>query len=175
MRVDVNPQQLNHYGLTLEQLRTTISGTNANRPKGVLDDGDRQWQVQANDQANRAADYMPLIVQYSNGAAIRLSGVAQVKDSVLDVRNAGLINGQPSVMLIIFRQPGANIIDTIDRIKAALPQLKQEIPAAINTQIVVDRSPTIRASLKDVETAFVISVALVIHVRYFISFPVLSI
>ena len=166
VRVETNPLQLSRYGISLESVRTTIAGTNANRPKGVVQGGDRLWQVQANDQATHAADYLPLIVGYSKGGAVRLSDVAAVRDGVVDLRNAGLVNGEPGVMLILFRQPGANIIATIERVKAALPRLQAEIPAAIHMQVVMDRSPTIRAALSDVERSLLISVGLVILVVY---------
>jgi multidrug efflux pump len=112
----------------METVRAAITSTNANRPKGFVEDGQRHWQVQANDQAGKASDYLPLVVSYKNGAAVRLSDVAEVKDSVLDVRNAGLLGKQPAVMIILFRQPGANIIETVERVKALLPQLQASIP-----------------------------------------------
>ncbi|PTU65262.1 multidrug transporter subunit MdtC [Chromobacterium sp. Panama] len=166
VRVELNPRQLNHYGIGMETVRSAIAGTNANRPKGFLENDERHWQVQANDQATKASDYLPLIVSYKNGAAVRIADVAEVKDSVVDLRNAGLLGRQPAVMLMLFRQPGANIIETIDRVKALLPQLQASIPAAINMQVVMDRSPTIRASLQEVERSLLISVALVILVVF---------
>ncbi|WP_445990229.1 multidrug efflux RND transporter permease subunit [Chromobacterium haemolyticum] len=166
VRVELNPRQLNHYGIGMETVRAAIAGTNANRPKGFLENDERHWQVQANDQATKASDYLPLIVSYKNGAAVRIADVAEVKDSVVDLRNAGLLGQQPAVMLMLFRQPGANIIETIDRVKALLPQLQASIPAAIKMQVVMDRSPTIRASLQEVERSLLISVALVILVVF---------
>ncbi|NHR08601.1 multidrug efflux RND transporter permease subunit [Chromobacterium haemolyticum] len=166
VRVELNPRQLNHYGIGMETVRGAIAGTNANRPKGFLENDERHWQVQANDQATKASDYLPLIVSYKDGAAVRIADVAEVKDSVVDLRNAGLLGQQPAVMLMLFRQPGANIIETIDRVKALLPQLQASIPAAINMQVVMDRSPTIRASLQEVERSLLISVALVILVVF---------
>ena len=166
VRVEVNPTQLNHYGIGLETVRNAITATNANRPKGFLSDEEHNWQIQANDQAKLAADYMPLIVSYQNGAAVRISDVAEVKDSVADVRNVGQVGSQPAVMIILFRQPGANIIETVDRVKALLPQLQESIPAAIKMQVAIDRSPTIRASLREVERTMIISVALVIMVVF---------
>ncbi|OQS44534.1 multidrug efflux RND transporter permease subunit [Chromobacterium haemolyticum] len=166
VRVELNPRQLNHYGIGMETVRGAIAGTNANRPKGFLENDERHWQVQANDQATKASDYLPLIVSYKDGAAVRIADVAEVKDSVVDLRNAGLLGRQPAVMLMLFRQPGANIIETIDRVKALLPQLQASIPAAINMQVVMDRSPTIRASLQEVERSLLISVALVILVVF---------
>jgi multidrug efflux pump len=166
VRVEMNPLQLNHYGIGMETVRAAITSTNANRPKGFVEDGQRHWQVQANDQAGKASDYLPLVVSYKNGAAVRLSDVAEVKDSVLDVRNAGLLGKQPAVMIILFRQPGANIIETVERVKALLPQLQASIPAAIKMQVVMDRTSTIRASLSEVERSLLISIALVILVVF---------
>ena len=166
VRIELNPMQLNHYGIGLETVRAAVTSTNANRPKGFLEDDEHHWQVQANDQAKLASDYLPLIVSYKNGAAVRMSDIAEVKDSALDLRNAGLLGKQPAVMIILFRQPGANIIDTVDRVKALLPQLQASIPAAINMRVVIDRTPTIRASLKEVERSLVISVMLVILVVF---------
>jgi multidrug efflux pump len=166
VRVEINPMQLNHYGIGLETVRNAITSTNANRPKGFLSDDEHHWQIQANDQAKLASDYMPLIVSYQNGAAVRISDVAEVKDSVVDVRNTGLVGNQPAVMIILFRQPGANIIETVDRVKALLPQLQASIPAAIKMQVAIDRSPTIRASLSEVERSMMISVVLVIMVVF---------
>jgi multidrug efflux pump len=166
VRVEMNPLQLNHYGIGMETVRAAITSTNANRPKGFVEDCQRHWQVQANDQAGKASDYLPLVVSYKNGAAVRLSDVAEVKDSVLDVRNAGLLGKQPAVMIILFRQPGANIIETVERVKALLPQLQASIPAAIKMQVVMDRTSTIRASLSEVERSLLISIALVILVVF---------
>ncbi|MDF0605629.1 multidrug efflux RND transporter permease subunit [Neisseriaceae bacterium TC5R-5] len=166
VRVEVNPTQLNHYGIGMETVRSTINTTNSNRPKGFLENSQQHWQIQANDQANKASDYLPLILAYHNGAAVRLADVAEVNDSVVDLRNAGLVKDQPAVMLILFRQPGANIIETVDRVKALLPTLQKTIPAAINMRVVLDRTPTIRASLREVERSLLISVALVIMVVF---------
>jgi multidrug efflux pump len=166
VRVEINPTQLNHYNIGLETVRTAITNTNANRPKGFLSDGEHNWQIQANDQAKVASDYMPLIVSYQNNAPVRISDIAEVKNSVLDMRNAGLVGKQPAVMLILFRQPGANIIETVDRVKALLPQLQASIPAAIKMQVALDRSPTIRASLAEVEHTLLISIGLVIMVVF---------
>jgi multidrug efflux pump len=166
VRVEINPMQLNHYGIGLETVRNAITNTNANRPKGTLSDDQHSWQIQANDQAKVASDYLPLIVSYQNGAAVRISDIAEVKDSVVDVRNTGTVGSQPAVMIILFRQPGANIIETVDRVKALLPQLQASIPAAIKMQVAIDRSPTIRASLNEVEQSLVISIGLVIMVVF---------
>ncbi len=162
VRVELNLPLLNGYGINPEAVRTAIATTNANRPKGALEAGDQRWQILDNDQAMAASDYLPLIVGYHNGAAVRLGDIAQVSDSVQDLRNDGLANGDPAVMLVLFRQPGANIIDTVDRVRALLPQLRALIPASISLNVYMDRTPTIRASLVDVERALVISVALVV-------------
>src|SRR5271167_3988019 len=124
VRIELNPTVLNKYGISLEQVRTMLSSTNANMPKGNFSDGQRMWQVGANDQLLKAIDYQPLVVAYHNGSAVHISDVGQAIDSVEDVRNAGYANGKPSILIIIFRQPGANIIDTVDRIRAVVPQLQ---------------------------------------------------
>src|ERR1700674_5456520 len=162
VRVELNLPSMNGYGINPEAVRAAIAATNANRPKGALENGDRRWQLLANDQSMDAKDYSPLIVGYHNGPAVRLGDIAQVSDSVQDLRNDGLANGDPAVMLILFRQPGANIIDTVDRVRALLPHLRATIPASISLNVYMDRTPTIRASLRDVERALVISVALVV-------------
>ncbi|AMP06218.1 efflux RND transporter permease subunit [Collimonas pratensis] len=166
VRVELNPTALNKYGIGSADVRTAIAATNANRPKGVLEDGDKNWQIYANDQAKTAAEYMPLIVAYRNGAAVRVSDVATVADSVANVRNAGSANGKPSVLVILNRQPGANIIETVDEVRALLPQLRASIPAAINLDVVMDRTPTIRASLRETERTLLISIGLVIMVVF---------
>ena len=134
--------------------------------EGLVEDGDRHWQIHANDQAKTAAEYLPLIVAYRNGAAVRLSDVAEVVDSVQDLRNAGSANGKPSVLVIINRQPDANIIETVDRVTALLPQLRASIPSAIDLDLMMERTTTIRASLRDVERTLLISVVLVILVVF---------
>jgi multidrug efflux pump len=166
VRVELNPNALNEYGIGFEEVRTAIAATNANRPKGAVEDGAKHWQIYANDQAKQAAEYLPLIVAYRNGAAVRLSDVADVVDSVQDLRNAGLANGKPSVLVVLNRQPGANIIDTVDRIKALLPQLRASIPNAIDVTVPLDRTPTIRASLYEVKRTLMISMGLVIMVVF---------
>jgi multidrug efflux pump len=166
VRVELNPTALNKYGIALSDVSGAISATNVNRPKGIIEEGDRQWQIFANDQAHTAKEYMPLIISYRNGSPVRLSDVAEVVDSVQDVRNEGLSNGKPAVLLQIRRQPGANIIETIDRIRAELPQLRASIPRAIDTDVVVDRSPTIRASVHHVELTLTTSIGLVIMVVF---------
>jgi len=166
VRVDINPTQLNSFGLGLEDVRTMLSRQNANLPKGQIANGQTTMDLQANDQLLKAKDYRPLIVGYHSGAAIKLSDVANVQDSVENIRAAGFVNGEPSVLVIIFRQPGANIIETVDRIRQALPSLKASIASAIKLTVVMDRTTTIRASVRDVEINLVISVALVILVVF---------
>nr|HEV7952581.1 efflux RND transporter permease subunit [Candidatus Acidoferrales bacterium] len=166
VRVDINPTRLNGYGLGLQDVDTVLTGQNANVPKGQLSIGNTTADITTNDQLLKAAFYKPLIIGFHNGAAITLSDVANVTDSTENLRAAGYVNGQPSVSCIIFRQPGANIIDTVDHIRDALPSLKASIPAAIDLTIVIDRTTTIRASVKDVELTLVISICLVILVVF---------
>jgi multidrug efflux pump len=166
VRVELNPLQLFKYGIGLEDVRAALSSANAHSPKGALEDGDRRYQIYTNDQASHAADYKPLIIAYRNGNPVRLTDVAEVLDSVENLRNQGLANGRPAVLVILYRQPGANIIDTVDRIKAILPQLQASIPHAINVELTMDRTTTIRASLHDVESALLIATALVILVVF---------
>jgi multidrug efflux pump len=166
VRVELNPQALYKYGIGLEDIRAALASANANSPKGTIDDGTSRYQIYTNDQSVKAADYSPLVIAYRNSAAIRLSDVADVVDSVEDVRNLGLSNGQPSVIVILFRQPGANIISTIDSVKAALPHLEAAMPADVNATIAIDRSTTIRQSLYDTEVTLVIAIILVTLVVY---------
>jgi multidrug efflux pump len=166
VRVELNPDALSKYGIGLEDVRTALAAANANRPKGAVEAGDRHWQVLANDQAKTAAEYLPLIVAWRNGAPVALSAVADVVDSVQDVRNAGMANAKPSVAVIIFRQPNANIIDTVDRVQALMPVLSASIPADIDLGVAMERTVTIRASLRDTGRALVIAVVLVILVVF---------
>jgi multidrug efflux pump len=166
VRVDVNPTQLNSYGLGLQDVAVMLNKQNANSPKGQISNGMTTMDVSSNDQLLKAVDYMPLVVGYHNGAAVKLSDVANVQDSTENIRAAGFVNGQPSVLIIIFRQPGANIIDTVDRIRAAIPSLKASIPAAIDVKVVLDRTTTIRASVSDVERTLLVSISLVILVVF---------
>ncbi len=166
VRVELNPQALNKYGIGLEEVRTALASANANRPKGAVEDGDRHWQIYANDQAKTAAEYLPLVIAYRNGSAVRLPDVAEVVDSVQDLRNAGMANGKPSVLVIINRQPNANIIDTVDRVNELLPSLRASIPRAIDLATAMERTTTIRASLRDVGRSLTIAVILVILVVY---------
>ena len=166
VRVELNPKALFKYGIGLEDVRAALASANANSPKGTIDDGDQRYQVYTNDQSTKAADYAPLVIAYRNGAAVQLSDLATVSDSVEDVRNLGLSNGQPSVLIIVFRQPGANIIDTIDSVKASLPSLQAAMPADVNVTVAIDRSTTIRDSLRDTELTLVIAITLVTLVVY---------
>jgi len=164
VRVEINPNALFKYQIGLEDVRAALAAANANSPKGAIEEGDRRLQIYTNDQARTADEYRPLIIAYRDGAAVRLADVADVVDSVEDVRNQGLADGRPSVLVVIYRQPGANIIDTVDRIRALLPQLQQEIPRDIDITIASDRSNTIRASLRAVESTLVIAIVLVVGV-----------
>jgi multidrug efflux pump len=166
VRIELNPTALFKYGIGLEDVRAALAAANANSPKGALEEQGQHFQLFTNDQAKHAADYIDLVIAYRDNAPVRLKDIAQVTDSVEDLRNQGLFNGKPSVVLIITKQPGANIIATIDGIKAALPQLQASIPASIDLQIAMDRSTTIRASLHDVERTMIISILLVVLVVF---------
>ena len=166
VRVELNPMVLNKYGIGLDEVRAALGAANANRPKGELADRASAWEISTTDQLLKAEEYRPLLVAYRNGAPVRVSDVAEVTDSVEDVRTAGLANGKPAVLLIIFRQPGANIIATVDRVRALLPQLRASILGAVDLSVVLDRTTTIRASIRDVEIALMISIALVILVVF---------
>ncbi len=166
VRVELNPTTLHKYGIGLDEVRTAISAANANRPKGTVEDGDRQWLIYADDQAKQASQYLPLIVAYRNGAAVRLRELGDVVDSVQDLRNTGLSNGKPAVLVLLYRQPGANIIETADRVREVLPQLEASIPRAIDLKVVMERTTTIRASLRDIERTLLISMGLVIMVVF---------
>jgi len=166
VRVELNPTALARYGLGLEDVRAVLASTNVRRPKGQVGTGDRAWQIGTNDQLRRAAEYRPLLVAWRNGAPVRLTDVGDVRDAVEDVRAIGLANGLPAALLIVFRQPGANIIETVDRIRAALPSLGALTPANVALTVVLDQTTTIRASVFDVERALVIAVALVVLVVF---------
>jgi multidrug efflux pump len=166
VRVELNPAVVNHYGIRMDSLRATMAAVNANKPKGELAGPHAAMQISATDQLFKASEYMPLIVAYSHGAPVRLGDLGEVTDSVEDLRNAGMANGKPSVLLIITRQPGANIIDTVDRVYAELPQLNAAVPPSVKIGVMVDRTTTIRASIKDVEKTLMISIALVILVVF---------
>ncbi|ATG91538.1 multidrug efflux RND transporter permease subunit [Methylomonas koyamae] len=164
VRVELNPDALAKYGIGLDQVAGAIAAGNTNRPKGALESGGRHWQIQTNGQVEHAADYLPLIVAYRNGAPVRIADLGTAVDSVEDLRSTGLKNGEPAVLLIVNKQPGANIIETVDRVKAMLPQLRALLPAAVELSVVSDRSQTIRASVAEVEHSLLIAVALVIMV-----------
>jgi multidrug efflux pump len=166
VRVDLNPRALFKYGIALEDVRAALSAANANAPKGAIEQQALKYQVLVNDQARTADQYRTLIVAYRNNAAVRLSDVANVSDGVEDVRNIGMANGKPAINVILSGQPGANIIDTVDSVKALLPELQAAIPPAIKLTIVNDRTGTIRASVHDVETTMLISIVLVVLVVF---------
>jgi multidrug efflux pump len=166
VRVELNPSALFKYGIGLEDVRAALAAANANTPKGSIDVGGRRYQLYTNDQASKAAEYQSMVIAYRNNAAVRLSDVAQVLDGVENVRNLGLANGNPAVLVILYRQPGANIIDTVDRVKALVPSLKASIPADIDIDVVLDRTRTIRATLRDVERTLAIAIGLVILVVF---------
>src|SRR6202789_2749453 len=166
VRVELDPLQLSHYGIGLEDIRSALSSTNANTPKGDIDIGAHRWQVYTNDQANHAADYKKLVIAYRNGDPLLLQDVADVEDSVQDLRNLGLADGKPAVLVVIFRQPGANIITTVDAVRAAVPRLEANMPAGIDIGFASDRSTTIRASLADTQRTLIIAVLLVVGVVY---------
>ncbi|QGM45512.1 efflux RND transporter permease subunit [Methylocystis heyeri] len=167
VRVELDLEALNKFGIGFEDVRAALASANANSPKGAIEQGDDHFQIYDNDQASRAADYAPLVIAYRNGNAVRLSDVAEVRDSVEDLRNAGYLDEAPSVVVIPFTQPGANIIDTVERLKAELPRLEAAMPGDINVKIAGDKSLTIRASLEDTETTLAIAVVLVVLVVYF--------
>jgi multidrug efflux pump len=166
VRVEVDPVKLASYGLAMTDLQSVLRLQNSDLAKGQITNGDTSADILANDQISHAEDYKPLIVGYKNGGAVKLADVANVIDSVQNVRTAGYLNGKRAVMLIIFRQPGANIIDTVDRIRADLPSIQASIPQGIDTTIVLDRTTTIRASVSDVERTLGLSIVLVIVVVF---------
>ncbi|MGE5204870.1 MAG: efflux RND transporter permease subunit, partial [Chlamydiota bacterium] len=166
VRVDVNPTILNKLGVGIDQVRNALTNANANHPKGQLSDSSSSWMVSDTDQLFRAAQYRPLIVAYNNGGAVRLEDVANVEDSVEDVHHYGKSNGKDGVIAVIFRQPGANIMDTVDRVRAELPELKASIPRSIDVRVALDRTTTVRASVHDIELTLLISVILVILVVF---------
>lgn len=164
VRIELNPYTLSKYGIGLEDIRKTITQTNINRPKGILENATERWQIQANDQAKTAKDYLPLIVSYKNNAPIKISDLGTVTDSVEDLKKIGLKNGKPSILLIINKQPAANVIETVDQVKALMPELEAALPNGANLSVVVDRSLSIRASIKEVEFSLGIAILLVIAV-----------
>jgi multidrug efflux pump len=164
VRVELDPDKLAAKGIALDNVRLALTSTNANRPKGSLELDGRYWQIGANDQARTAAEYAPILLSYRDGAAVRLRDVADVSDSVQDLRNYGMANGKPAIVLIVQKEPGANIIETVERVREILPRLQASISQAINLDVISDRSPTIRASLREVERAMAIAIGLVILV-----------
>ncbi|WP_421506683.1 multidrug efflux RND transporter permease subunit MdtC [Erwinia rhapontici] len=166
VRVALNPQALFHQGVSLDAVRTAIASANVRKPQGAVEDLHQRWWLKTNDELQTAAEYQPLVVHYNNGAAVRLQDVATVTDSVEDVRNAGMSNARPAILVLIRKAPEANIIDTVDRIRGKIPELSQIIPASIQLEVAQDRSPTIRASLHEVEQSLAISVGLVILVVF---------
>ena len=162
VRVEINPKPLNNYGIKFENVRKAIAGANANVPQGSLEQGDDHWQINVDGQAKNAQQYLPIIVGFNDkGTAVRLADVANVVDSVRDIRNAGLANGKPAVLVIIRREPNANIIKTVDSITEILPQLKASIPAALNVDVMMERTSTVRASMRDAGHTLIIAVILV--------------
>jgi multidrug efflux pump len=166
VRVELNPLALFKYGIGLEDVRAALASANAHSPKGMIEDSDQRFQIYTNDQANHAADYRPLVIAYRDGSPVRLTDVAEVRDSVENLRNQGLSNGKPAVLVFLYKQPGANIIDTVDRVKAILPQVEASIPSAINVEMTLDRTITIRTSLHDVERTLIIAIVLVVFVVF---------
>ncbi|MBX8488774.1 efflux RND transporter permease subunit [Pseudomonas cichorii] len=166
VRIELEPNMLDQYGVSLDEVRTTITGSNVRRPKGFVEDSQHNWQVQANDQLEKAKDYAPLIIRYQDGAALRLKDVAKVSDSVENRYNSGFFNDQSAVLLVINRQAGANIIETVAQIKEQLPALQAVLPASVKLNIAMDRSPVIKATLHEAEMTLLIAVVLVILVVF---------
>ncbi len=166
VRVELNPQAVSHLGLSLENIRAVLYNANSNEPKGSVSKGDKTWEFEATDQLFKSGDYKKLIVAYKNGSAVRLSNLGDVVDSVQDLRNAGFSSGKPAVLLVLFSQPGANMINTVDRVKRLLSRLQASIPAAIKLSVIIDRSTTVRASVVDVEQTLLISILLVVFVVF---------
>ncbi|MBS0357655.1 MAG: efflux RND transporter permease subunit [Proteobacteria bacterium] len=166
VRIELNPSALNKYGIGFSDVNSAISSANVNRPKGQINHGVTTSEIVTNDQIFKAYQYRPLIIAYRNGNPVKVSDVAEVNDSVEDVHNAGFSNGKPAVLLVLFKQPGANVIETVDQVKALFPQLKASIPAAIDMTVVMDRTSTIRSSLSDVELTLILAMLLVIAVTF---------
>jgi multidrug efflux pump len=166
VRVELNPNVLNKYGIPLEQVRAILGQANANSPKGQVADARTSWEIHTDDQLFKAVKYMPLIIAAHNGAIVRLGDLGQVADSVQDVRVAGLANGQPAVSVMVMTEPGANIIETVDRVRAELPRFRALLPADVDMRVAVDRTTTIRASVRDVERTLVVAIALVVLVVF---------
>ncbi|MBT9238154.1 efflux RND transporter permease subunit [Pseudomonas inefficax] len=166
VRIAVEPQLLNQYGLSLDEVRTAVSNANQRRPMGFVEDAERNWQVRANDQLESAKDYEPVVIRQQNGTILRLSDVATITDGVENRYNSGFFNDQSAVLLVVNRQTGANIIETVDQIKAQLPALQSLLPASVQLNVAMDRSPVIKATLKEAEHTLLIAVVLVILVVY---------
>lgn len=166
VRIELEPKALDQYGVSLDEVRDTIANANVRRPKGSVEDGQRNWQIQANDQLEKAKDYEPLLIRYQDGAALRLSDVAKISDGVEDRYNSGFFNNDSAVLLVINRQSGANIIETVKQIKAQLPALQAVLPSSVKLNLAMDRSPVITATLHEAEMTLLIAVALVILVVY---------
>jgi multidrug efflux pump len=166
VRVELTPSALFKYGIGLEDVRAALASANAHSPKGALQDGARRYQIEANDQTNVAADYRSLVIAYRNGAAVHLTDVADIVDSVEDLRNLGLADGKPAVLVIVYREPGANIINTVERVKAVLPELQASLPGDVDVTPIIDRTTTIRASLAETEKTLLFAILLVIVVVF---------
>ncbi len=166
VRISVEPQLLNQYGVSLDEVRTAVSNANQRRPMGFVEDAERSWEVRANDQLETAKDYEPVVIRQQNGTILRLSDVATITDSVENRYNSGFFNDQSAVLLVVNRQTGANIIETVDQIKAQLPALQSLLPASVQLNVAMDRSPVIKATLKEAEHTLLIAVGLVILVVY---------
>src|SRR5579859_3633986 len=166
VRAEVNPTLLSKLGVGVEQVRAALGAANANRPKGEISNAINAWQITANDQLFKADDYKNIIIETNTTGVVRLQDVADVQDSVEDIRNTGVANGKPAVLMIVFRQPGANIIQAVDRVKALIPELQASIPAAIKLEVALDRTTTIRASVTDIQITLIISIVLVVLVVF---------
>ncbi|MEY2621219.1 MAG: hypothetical protein RIT26_1039 [Pseudomonadota bacterium] len=164
VRIELDPDRLLAQGLGLEDVRQAVVAQNSLRPKGLIDDGQRSWQIESNGQASRAADYAPMVIRYRDGRAVRLSDVAEVLDSVQDIRNYGSTNGQPAVTLMLQKQAGANVLQVVERVRALLPHLEAGLPASVDLRVVSDRTPNLRASIFEIQKSLAFSVALVILV-----------
>jgi multidrug efflux pump len=164
VRIEIDPDRLLAQGLGLEDVRQAVLAQNSLRPKGLIDDGQRSWQLESNGQASRAADYAPMVIRYRDGRAVRLSDVAEVIDSVQDIRNYGATNGQPAITLMLQKQPGANVLQVVERVRTLLPSLQASIPASVELRVVSDRTPNLQASIFEIQKSLAFSVALVILV-----------
>src|SRR5690606_15047262 len=164
VRVELNPTALNQYGIALDEVRTALANANARGPKGMLENDKTSWLVATNDQLRKASEYSSLVVAYRNGSPVLLSDVARVEDSVEDLFNMGFFNNSPAILLVVGRQANANIIETVDRIHEALPQMRAMLPGDVTLTVAQDRTPSIRASLAEAEQTLIIAVILVILV-----------